>query len=811
MLIQLIPAIIGNGGYLTYYGDYNLQQITFLKHIHEMVRSGSFGWDWGTDLGTDLIGSYSFYIFTSPFFWITIPFPTSTVIFIMPFILSLKYALAAIFAFLYIKRFVKSQNAALIGSLLYAFCGFQTYNIFFNHFHDVVAFFPLLLIAMEELITKNRKGFFALTVGFMAILNYFFFFGQVTFCIIYFIVRWLCSRKDVNPDFTVNVKKFLWLIFEAVLGLLLSMCILIPSYYNLIGNFRINEYAYGIDWLIYTEKTVPWEILRTMFMLPELPSLPVLFEVNFRWSSTAIYLPLFGMTGVLAFAKHRFKHWTTKISIICLICAFVPILNSSFYLFKSATHYSRWYYMPILIMSLMTAKIIDELREENSALGYNDSGHNTSEEISVGVFPTPVKDSWLFGVKFSAIVLAIFGLVAYFPTQRERPVSFESEETVTETNWAVFPVDPLYFWIIFAVTLGCLMLVYFVMIRKKKTGRQLLLTSIIAVFVCTATGFYYGVSNSPEPKDFTEETIKSAINLPIEPGNFYRIETATNYDNYQMIWNYPGIRTFHSVVNPNILNFYNGAGVQRDVGSRPEAQYYALRGLLSVKYYLEQPEEKKDIGDFTNISKVLQGFEKIGESGLWDIYENKHFIPMGFAYDYYITQANYAEKNTTDKTFGLINGLVLTDEQIEKYSDIMTEMPTKFWNTNTDNYFNYVSEKQENSCYDFEYDSYGFTAKITLKKESLVFFSIPYSDGWTATVNGKPAEIEKVDEGLMAIRVGEGEKNIHFMYETPGLEQGLLLSALSGIIILVIFATGFRRHTKDKLKKQKTTNPEKRL
>ena len=49
---------------------------------------------------------------------------------------------------------------ASIGGLLYAFSGFQLFNIFFNHFQDVTAFFPLLLIAMEELVSQNRRGVF---------------------------------------------------------------------------------------------------------------------------------------------------------------------------------------------------------------------------------------------------------------------------------------------------------------------------------------------------------------------------------------------------------------------------------------------------------------------------------------------------------------------------------------------------------------------------------------------------------------------------------------------------------------------------
>ena len=45
----------------------------------------------------------------------------------------------------------------------------------------------------------------------------------------------------------------------------------------------------------------------------------------------------------------------------------------------------------------------------------------------------------------------------------------------------------------------------------------------------------------------------------------------------------------------------------------------------------------------------------------------------------------------------------------------------------------------------------GFHAEITLKKDNLVFFSVPYDDGFTAYVNGEETDIIRVDEGLMAV------------------------------------------------------------
>ena len=78
-------------------------------------------------------------------------------------------------SYFYIRRFVRTDEYAIIGSLCYAFSGFATYNIFFNHFHEAMVFFPLLLIGVEELVQNRRRGVFALAVAVNCIVNYWFF------------------------------------------------------------------------------------------------------------------------------------------------------------------------------------------------------------------------------------------------------------------------------------------------------------------------------------------------------------------------------------------------------------------------------------------------------------------------------------------------------------------------------------------------------------------------------------------------------------------------------------------------------------
>ena len=150
-----IPFIIYGRGYFIYYGDFNVQQIPFYQLAHDCVRSGDIFWNWNTDLGANFIGSYSFYLLGSPFFWLTLPFPSAAVPYLMGPLLILKFACSGLTAYLYLQRFVKPENA-VIGSLLYAFSGFSIYNVFFNHFHEAIVYFPLILLGMELYMKENR-------------------------------------------------------------------------------------------------------------------------------------------------------------------------------------------------------------------------------------------------------------------------------------------------------------------------------------------------------------------------------------------------------------------------------------------------------------------------------------------------------------------------------------------------------------------------------------------------------------------------------------------------------------------------------
>ena len=171
-LAAVLPFLIYHGGIFFYYGDYNVQQVPFYILAHRAVRSGRFFWNPYIDLGSSMGASMSFYLWGSPFFWLTIPFSEKMIPYILPLVMSLRYGTAMVTSYAYIKRNVRSNFWAVIGSLLYTFSGFQACNIVFQHFHDATAFFPLYLLTFDDAVGKNRTAGFTLMTALMSVISH---------------------------------------------------------------------------------------------------------------------------------------------------------------------------------------------------------------------------------------------------------------------------------------------------------------------------------------------------------------------------------------------------------------------------------------------------------------------------------------------------------------------------------------------------------------------------------------------------------------------------------------------------------------
>ena len=756
--IFFLPFYILDGGFFHYAGDFNSQQISFYRYMNGFVKGAGYPdstfagaphntFSWATDLGSGVMNAYSFYLYGSPFFWLSVLLPQSWLPYMMVPLLVLKFGVAGGGAYLYLRRYVKNANYAVLGACLYALSGFAVYNVFFNHFVDVVALFPYLLWALDEAIYEDRHGLFAFWVAVNLLNNYFFFVGQVIFLCIYFVC------KLTAKDFRLTARKFGHLLWESVLGVAMGCLLLFPAVLSLLQNPRTIDLSSGWGFLTYAKVQQYLAILLSWILPPDSPYLTSVWsEGVIKWTSMTAYLPLCSLAGAMAYWRSRKADSKKRIVAVCAVCALVPVLNSAFYALNSS-YYARWYYMPTLILAAMTV--------------------NALEDPDVDL-DTPAR-----GIGWIMLATLVFAVV---------PVRDDTTET-----WSFGVLkNPGQFFVVLGFGLLGLML-YRVLCSKWRQDSRFAqrMTAAVLVFACAFTMVHIGIGKFGQwhtDSDLVEQDTNALLLKNDLPEGDYRIDTYKIHDNIGMWLDKSCLQYFGSTAAPSILSFYPGLGVKRDVRSEPEITNYALRGLLSVEYLITTPEKRESFED-----EADAGWTYLADVDGYTLYHNDNYVPMGFTYDYYVTDATYQTSIKTLRSNLLMRALVLTDEDVAQYGKYLTELSEDMLNDlHYDSYTQDCADRRAHSCSVFQMNNAGFHAEITMDKANLVFFSVPYDDGFTAYVNGEKTDILQVDEGLMAVLCPAGASRIDFVYQAAGLSTSRVVTAVA-IPVWVVYVACFVR------------------
>ena len=756
--IFFLPFYILDGGFFHYAGDFNSQQISFYRYMNGFVKGAGYPdsafagaprntFSWATDLGSGVMNAYSFYLYGSPFFWLSVLLPQSWLPYMMVPLLVLKFGVAGGGAYLYLRRYVKNANYAVLGACLYALSGFAVYNVFFNHFVDVVALFPYLLWALDEAIYEDRHGLFAFWVAVNLLNNYFFFVGQVIFLCIYFVC------KLTAKDFRLTARKFGHLLWESVLGVAMGCLLLFPAVLSLLQNPRTIDLSSGWGFLTYAKVQQYLAILLSWILPPDSPYLTSVWsEGVIKWTSMTAYLPLCSLAGAMAYWRSRKADSKKRIVAVCAVCALVPVLNSAFYALNSS-YYARWYYMPTLILAAMTVNALED--------------------------PDIDLDAPARGIGWIMLATLVFAVV---------PVRDDTTET-----WSFGVLkNPGQFFVVLGFGLLGLML-YRVLCSKWRQDSRFAqrMTAAVLVFACAFTMVHIGIGKFGQwhtDSDLVEQDTNALLLKNDLPEGDYRIDTYKIHDNIGMWLDKSCLQYFGSTAAPSILSFYPGLGVKRDVRSEPEITNYALRGLLSVEYLITTPEKRESFED-----EADAGWTYLADVDGYTLYHNDNYVPMGFTYDYYVTEATYEASVKTLRSNLLMRALVLTDEDVAQYGKYLTELSEDMLNDlHYDSYTQDCADRRAHSCSVFQMNNAGFHAEITLDKANLVFFSVPYDDGFTAYVNGEKTDILRVDEGLMAVLCQPGASSIDFVYQAAGLSASRVVTAVA-IPVWVVYVACFVR------------------
>ena len=761
-LLALLPIFIKRGLPFFYYGDYNVQQVPFYILAHRAVRNGDFFWNWNVDLGGTMAGDFSFYLWGSPFFWITVLFPEGAIPYLMPILMALKYAVAGSCAFLYIRRYVHRYQYAMIGGYLYAFCGFNACNIVFNHFTDSVAFFPLYLMLFEQLMfaeTDNAgrgvvlagKPFirFSLMTAFMSIVNYYFFFGQILFLVMYFCIRFI--KGSTAKEVFVRFNRAL---ISGGLGVLLAGLFLMPAMAGVSGNTRLDNFVTGYSMLVYPSAKLVWDIIKSLAMLPDIIGKGTLFyTTTVKNASLAAYIPMYGISGVVAFfLLHKKRHWEKTLILTCLVIAVIPVLNSAFSLFNTS-YYARWFYMPILIMCLMTAQVVER-----------------------GKTPQLRK-----GAIAAILFFALFVVIYLLPSTNDagEVVFFNMSE-----NNSIFVRDMLWTAVL------CIMLIVAVFVIPFSKRKNLFL--VIMVVAACVISTYVPVKNgssiiSEKGKNkWQEQMLFNKVTVDLD--DFARGEVDSTSTNYDMVWGIPSIHCFLSTVPSQVFDFLEGtAGITRTVETNIPVERCGIRALVSARYYFENADISKNRVFYNQ--EGTDGYAYLDNENGFDIFENLNFIPMGFSFDSYITESEWEDLDKEEHDYDLVRALILPDNVAVELGDKldMDEIKAEELSEDPLSYLGFTKEctaRAQTSCKSFETDTHGFTATTSnISGDKLIFFSVPCRKGFSCSVDGVETSIYKADYGLMAIPVSSGVHEIRVTYHPEGVLLGTVMTILGALLL----------------------------
>ena len=199
----------------------NMQQVAPLyAHLWDWMHGKASLWfDWYTGFGTNVSMSISAFSMLSPFNLLLV---------------KMIFMAVAMYAYINKKYNSLSYNMKVVFSLMYTFCGYTVlYGSCFTPWMDIVALFPLLMLAYENMMQTGKKLFYIIMVAIIFIINYYL--GAMSLVYIFLISGayvLLMSKKE-------KIKEHAWnLGIGTVAGLGLSCFVLVPVMMQLSGSQR---------------------------------------------------------------------------------------------------------------------------------------------------------------------------------------------------------------------------------------------------------------------------------------------------------------------------------------------------------------------------------------------------------------------------------------------------------------------------------------------------------------------------------------------------------------------------------------------
>ncbi len=229
----------------------------------------------------------------------------------------------------------------------------------------------------------------------------------------------------------------------------------------------------------------------------------------------------------------------------------------------------------------------------------------------------------------------------------------------------------------------------------------------------------------------------------------FLLPTSTMNLNQSIHIGYMSTVSYDSLYEPNLSEFLNINGVNWHI---IDFKNTSINQLLGVKYYLVNDESELN----------LRSKSKVYSIGHFSVYKDLNYLPIAHTY----TQFKKINMNEDYSNLDWYSELLVEDKLFKDLDGLMmSSIKDRF----------YIYNVYQNGLY----------GEIKTSNPSVLFFSIPYNEGWNIKLDGKEVVYHKVNGGFIGIMIDEGYHSISMNFIPKYFKISLVFSIIGFILFIL--------------------------
>lgn len=136
--------------------------------------------------------------------------------------------------------------------------------------------------------------------------------------------------------------------------------------------------------------------------------------------------------------------------------------------------------------------------------------------------------------------------------------------------------------------------------------------------------------------------------------------------------------------------------------------------------------------------------------------------------------------------------------EIELLEDSVSLEDIQLYRLDTDAFTQAIESLQSGGMVVEDYGNTQIKGTVEIaENQDYLMTTIPYSEGWSVTVDDIPVQTEKVLDSLIGVPIQSGTHKVAFTYRTPYLLEGSVITLISGLLLIVPCGLNKRKNYKE--------------